>query len=122
MRLTISTKNEFCYVPDIADNLKLPDGQKFKIIVRKINHAIAPVEIRDDDGNIKPIDMKDRVRRHIVRLENPPELSIDGKLTRQMEIDDLFNEDFSSLFPIVEGLIVFIGKIRKEGGIEQKKS
>lgn len=124
MKITVSSKNEFEFYPDIAGNLELEPSKRFTIIVRKLNNVLHSSRWAsvDTDGHVD-VNLSNRVKEHIVRLVNPPMLDIDGgKSERELAVDDLINPEFSELFDIVEQLVYFINQLQDSGSFETKKS
>ena len=124
MKIAVSTKNEYPFYPDIENNLELPVKDRFAIVCRKINQAMTSGSWSNytEDGELI-IDIKSKLRQHIVRIDNAPVLNIDdGADTREMTIDDLLGSDFPELYDIATELMKFAGKIQNEGELEVKKS
>ena len=124
MEISVSTKNEYPFYPDIANNLELPVKDRFAIICRKINQAMTSSRWSNytEEGELV-IDVAGKLREHIVRIDNAPVLNIDdGADTREMTIDDLFSNEFPVLYDIATELMKFAGKIQSEGELEVKKS
>lgn len=112
--IKISTKNEYPFIPAFGNAEGHP---VFTVYVKKLNDTIHAHLWADYKYNAdKEIDMKidpvKKVKAHIVRFENAPEIQIDGSATREMHIEDLFK--YEALYPLVEELYLFLLDIKRE--------
>lgn len=124
MKLTVSSKNEYYYYPEILDNLEKEEKDRFAIVVKKVNQALSGGDWfkYDTKGKYLGISNSKKLRSYVKGLKNAPMLDIDGKTEREVTIDDLFSDDFPALYQIVTGLNDFVLKLDTDGEIETKKS
>ena len=64
--------------------------------------------------------MKNKLKLHFVRMENPFSISIDGKETKKLDIDTLLGDDYGELYEIVDQLVDFVNNLDLSG-IDKKK-
>ena len=123
MKLQVNSTNEFTFCPDVSDNLQKPEGERFAIILKKVNRTLQSNKWAsfDAEGGIN-INMAEKIRAQIVKLVRPPILLIDGKEEREMTVDDLLGDTFPALFPIVEQLVEEINKLETDSEDSIKKS
>ena len=123
MKITVSSLNEYCFIPDIMSNLKEPKERQFRIYIKKVNSTLTAGRWSkfEKDGNFE-IDLKAKIKEQIVRLENAPVLNVDGKQDVPLTIDILMSDKYHELFSIQTQVLEFIGKLEREGTLETKKS
>ena len=123
MKITVSSLNEYCFVPDIVGNLKEPKERQFRIYIKKVNSTLTAGKWSkfEKDGNFE-IDLKAKIKEQIVRLENAPVLNVDGKQDVTLTIDILMSDKYHELFSVQTQVLEFIGKLEREGPLETKKS
>lgn len=130
MKITVSSVNEYEFIPDIHGNLKEPKDKQFKIIVKKVNRAFSSGKWSKvtADGEVK-VNMAEKIKSQIVRIENPPKLEIKDvdkngvAFTKEVEMtkSHLMNVEFVELHDLQTELFLFINKLELEGSIETKK-
>ena len=122
MKLTISSKNEYYFYPNVGDNLKKEEKDRFTIVVKKVNPALVGSNwfIYNDKNEYVGINNAVKLRSHVKEIKNAPILLIDGE-EREMTIDDLFSNDYTELYQIVLDLNQFISKLDTNGELETKK-
>ncbi len=124
MRIKVNADNEYSFTPDIFENMKVPESERFKIVFRKLNQTLCSdrwISYTMDGKKEMLINMRGKIRDHFVRLVNPPTLQIDGKTEKEMDIDDILSERYTELSDLVSQMITFIGTL-SESGFERKKS
>ena len=121
MEITISAKNEYPLIIDIGNNLQLPKSEQFKVIIQKINSTIEAGEYASftEEGDIR-IDNDIRLKKHIVRFENPITLNIEGK-KRPIEVNDILGNKFPQLFTITKQVGDYINELEERGVKDKKK-
>jgi len=124
MKLNVSSKNEFYFYPDVADNLKLEEKDRFTIVVKKVSAALSGTDWfkYDEDDKYLGVDNKAKIKSQIKEIRNAPILLVDGDKEKELTIDDLMDGIYPELFEIITELNLFILKIESEGGLETKKS
>ncbi|MCP3679337.1 MAG: hypothetical protein GY782_03350 [Gammaproteobacteria bacterium] len=124
MKLSVSSTNEHYYYPDIENNLKLEEKDRFAIVVKRVNPTLSGSEwvVINDKGEVAGIDNRKRIKSQIKKLVNAPVLDIEGK-EREMTIDDLLSDSYPIFYDVVTDLNIFMGKLDEKGGeVETKKS
>jgi len=124
MKIKVNAANEYSFTPDVFNNMKLPEVEQFKIVFRKLNQTLCSdrwVSYSMGRKNEMIINMREKVRDHIVRFVNPPTLQIDGKEEKVMDIDDLLSEKYPELSDLVSQIVSFIATL-SDSGFERKKS
>jgi len=121
MEILINAKNEYDFIPDIFGNGNLPDGQKFKIVMQKVNGTLHSGEWSsfDKDGNLL-IQLHKKLKKHIVSFINPPKLRIGG-IVRDLTIDDIIDEKFPELYELVNLLVEEMNRLDSERIDNRKK-
>ena len=121
MEFNISGKNEFTLIPEIGNNKEIPHNQQFRIVHKKLSNRLHSGKWSSFDATGKfSYDIFAKVREHVIRIENPPKLKMKDGQHRSMTIDDLCNESYHELYPVVEQIIDAIELSKKEG-IDSKK-
>lgn len=122
MKLTVSSKNEFTIIPDIADNLEKPSEEQFKIIFKKLSGLSdnAWTKIDSKTQSIS-VELGLKYKQQIIRIENPPILSIDGEIEEELTIDIMLSDKYPELFELQSIIIKEITAIEEKKGIEAKK-
>jgi hypothetical protein len=123
MKISVNSKNEFKFVPDIFNNLELDSKDQFVIVFKKLsaldenNYTI----YNKEDGKVR-IDLRERIKASIVRLENPPTLEIDdGESEVELTVDILLSGKYNALFALEDMLIMEIKKLDEETNLNVKK-
>jgi hypothetical protein len=123
MKIAVSSINEYCLTPDIGNNLKEPKEKQFKIFLKKINSTLMSGKWAhfEKDGEFQ-INLKSKIKEHIIRIENAPMLDVDGgKKQEEMTVDIMMSDKYSELFGLQNQIVEFIGKLEREGTVETKK-
>jgi hypothetical protein len=124
IKLKVNANNEYRFIPDIGDNLKLPDSDKFVVVLKRMSIALnASNWIHyKSDGSMEP-DIRAKLRDHIIRFENPLLLDDGGKQI-DLTIDILLSDKYTALDDLLGQIIDKINEISSKGrtGIEIKKS
>lgn len=123
MKITVSTKNEFPFHPDIADNLKMDSKDQFTVVLRKLNDTLHSRKWATfkRDGEFD-IDLQKKIKAHIVELINPPILAPkDGSKEIELTIDILIDSDYPELFNLTHQIIDEINRLQDVGSIDTKK-
>jgi len=123
MKLSVNSKNEYYFYPDVADNLEKEEKERFTIVVKKINPALigTDVYIYNDNNEFVGVNNAIRLKSHVKELRNPPILQVDGVEERELTIEDLFSDNYTELYSIVLELNMFIHKLNTEEEFETKK-
>jgi hypothetical protein len=125
MRIKVNVSNEYTFTPDIFENMKQAEAERFKIVFKKLNQTLCSDRWISYtlDGSKKEmlINMRDKIRDHFVRIINPPTIQVDGKTEHEMTLDDILSEKYPELSELVSQIISFIGTL-SESGFERKKS
>lgn len=106
MKLKVSSSNEYKFYPSIGGNRSLPEGERFAVILRRINQTLATGKwtMYNGKGSVS-LDIASKIKDHIVRLVNPPTILIDGKEERELTIDDLIADKFPELSDVIDEIV-----------------
>ncbi len=116
MKLTVNSKNEHYFYPEIEDNLEKEEKDRFAIVVKRVNPTLTGSEwvIYNDKHEVKGLDNRARIKSQIKKFVNAPTLDIEGK-EREMTIDDLLSDAFPIFYDVVTDLNIFMGKLDEKG-------
>ena len=122
MEIQLGSKNEFEFVPDIGNNLELPEQEQFKVVYRKLSNRLHASQWSsfDKEGNFN-YNYFDKIKANVIRLVNPPELRFNTGQLKKMTVKDLCNEENHELFGLVEQITNAIEETEKEGIGSKKK-
>lgn len=97
MEIKVSAARVVTLVPNIGENLELPENEQFRIVMQK------PSRWNASKGGLRPIikngevemeiDRENAIKMYVKKLINPPVLQLDGGTTREMDVRDLFEYD-----------------------------
>lgn len=128
MNISISANNRIEYVPDVGNNLDLPEDKRFVMVFRKVNKFAATskamrTRVNGDqpDKSVSVVDNVEFIRTAFVEMRNPPILDY-GETKRDMTFDDIFDVDIPELGDLAKGVFAFATKLVKDGDAEIKKS
>ena len=137
MKITLQTKNEYIFYPDIdtdqGKNSELPEDKRFGVVVQKVSSPAFTQKYMNFDALTGGVDINTftKLKLNVMRLVNAPIIDFKGDQavdekgkeipSRQMTVDDLFDTRFPELFPILQDLQIFTNKLEIEG-LEVKKS
>ncbi len=112
MKLKVSSSNEYKFYPSISGNRELPEGERFTVVLRRINQTLATGKwtLYNSKGGVS-LDVSSKIRDHIVRFKNPPIIQIDGKEERELTVDDLLSDKFPELSDIIDEVVNEINDI-----------
>jgi hypothetical protein len=122
MKIKVSSKNEFKFVPDIFNNLELDPKDQFTIVLKKLsaldenNYTI----YNKEDGSVK-INLRERIKASIVRLENPPILEIDDQNEIELTVDILASGKYEALYDLEDMLLFEIKRLDDDSNLNAKK-
>jgi hypothetical protein len=121
MKLVVSSKNEFNFIPDIANNKDIADKDKFIVVMRKVNRSLDSDKWTtfDKEGSFD-ISYRDKLKAYIVKFVNPPILSIDGVEEKELTVDMLLNSSYPELDILIDQLVDKMNDL--DLGIDIKKS
>ena len=125
MKIKVSSKNEYRFLPDIGEeNAALPDSEKFAIVLRRLSTVIHAGEWSNYDSFTGQVDVNliRRAGAHIVRLENAPELEDETGKTWVLEKEDLLNSKHPELYDILLQVNTEITRMDNEATLEVKNS
>lgn len=122
MKIAVSSKNEFKVIPDIADNLELPEGEQFVVVMRKLSQLQSGEWSTVNADNEVNVDIKKKLAMAIVRLENAPTIDIDGVEQTELTKDILIDSTYPELYGLQMLLISEVYKSESDGSIDVKKS
>lgn len=108
MKLNVSSKNEHKFVPNLGNNLELPEDQQFVIIYKKINKFLHGQEwtIYKKDNTVDRVDYPKLMKMHIVRLVNPPILhDTETDKEEELTILTLVSDKYDILFQVQEDFV-----------------
>ena len=122
MEIQLGSKNEFVFVPEIANNLELPENEQFKVVYRKLSNRLHGSKWShfNKDGDFE-YDYFLKLKENIIRLENAPELRFKTGQLKKMSIKDLCNPENHELFDLVEQIVKDIETTEAEGIGSKKK-
>jgi len=122
MKLKVSSKNEFEYIPDIEDNLTLKEGEQFIVVFKKLSSLDSKEWARLDDGGGLVVDTREKIKSSIVRLINPPGLLIDGSdVETPLTPDLLMSGKYSQLYELEDLLLIEMHRLGEEADEKGKK-
>jgi len=109
--IKINTKNEYPFYPKFGANGEKENDKKFTVYLKRLNDTLhanlwADYKYHDENDVDVKIDPFRKVKAHLVRLENAPDIEIDGKQSREMKIDDIFKYD--DLSPLIEEIYMYL--------------
>lgn len=126
MTIEINSKNEYTVFPDVQDNLKKPEKERFAVVLHRIgrykmNNAALRRDGVGEDGKPKfHYDSVDFLRASIKRLVNAPMLQDEGGDLHEMTVEDLL------AVPELDGIAIQVEdkawKLHNEGDLEIKNS
>jgi hypothetical protein len=123
MKISVSSKNEFKFYPDVWGNMDLEEKERFAVVVKKISRALGVSKWTkfDTDGNIE-VDLDGRIKSQIVKLINAPLLEIDGgKKSEVLTIDILYSGLYTQLDPLLSQISDYIADLEVEDDEKVKK-
>lgn len=112
MKLDVSSKNEHIYVPDIGDNLQLPENERFEIVYKRINRYMHGQEWTQykKDNSVDRVNYAKLLKMHILRFNNPPILRNEKGEEETLTIDILLSEKYDIFDKMINDLIdTFLG-------------
>lgn len=123
MKIKVSAKNRYDFIPDIGDNLKLPDNEKFVIVLTRLNQVLNSGKWSHfgADGSVS-VNLKQKMIDHIIEFKRPP-LIDDGVSQKELTVEMLLSDRYPELSDLVNQIL---GEINANTGrkpeIETKKS
>lgn len=121
MRVKVSSKNEFEFIPDFMDNLELPKESQFKVYFKRLS-KIANQDFCSFKANGEiSVDVGERLKASVIKFVNAPILELEDGKEKEMTIDMLIGEDYPELFDLQEIIIGQMNKIFNEGKQDTKK-
>lgn len=113
MKVSVARNPLNTVVPDFAGNLELPEAEQWQIVLRQPAKYKASLTTMIVGGEVvSKFDTADFVESWVVRHVNPPDIEIDGKITRPLRTSDLF--DFDEFDPVVQQVMNIINKVNQE--------
>jgi hypothetical protein len=103
MEIKVSAASLVTVVPDVGNNLDLPEGEQFRIVMQR------PSRWNIQKGGLRPIikngevemeiDRENTIRLYVKRFINAPLLKHDDGSQREMTVQDLF--EYDELAPVL---------------------
>ncbi len=120
MIIDVSSKNEHYFTPDIFGNMKLPEGERIKFVLRKVSSLLKGDNWTRYSRNPETgkdeitFDAGERLRAHIVRIENPPVLKENGQKDITLDVETLISGKYHALDKLLELLFNKINELDAE--------
>ena len=111
MKLKVNANNEYAFTPDIGDNRKLPDGERFVVMLRRLNQTLhsGKWSAFGMDGTVS-VDLKTKIRDHIIELKRPPVID-DGATQKELTVEMLLSDRYSELDDLVNQILAEINSM-----------
>lgn len=115
--IKIQTKNEHPFYPVFGANGETDDSKKFTVVLKKLNDTLhanlwADYKFHGENEIDMKIDPFKKVKAHLVKLENAPDIEVDGGESRPLTVEDILK--FDELSPLVEEIYLFLLNIKKD--------
>jgi hypothetical protein len=122
MKLKVNAENRYNFIPDIADNRKLPESERFVVVLRRLNATLNSGKWAsyETEGGVS-INMVHKIKDHIIEFKNPPMLD-DGSSQFLLTPEILLSEKYGALNDLIDQIVDEINKISQSQKIEIKKS
>jgi hypothetical protein len=122
MEITVSSKNEFRVVPDIMNNTDFEDKDRFAVIMRKLSSLESGEWSSVSADNKVFFDIRKKLKKAIVRLENAPSIKIDDTEVIPLTVDIILSGKYPELYSLETFLISEMTRLESEGVLDIKKS
>jgi hypothetical protein len=112
MKLKVSAKNEYKFVPEIGGNRNAPESEKFVVIMRRLNQTLNNARWTSFGKNGEVyVDIRKTISDHIVRLINPPLLQTSEGNEIELTIDILLSDTYPELDQLIEQIAAEVNRL-----------
>jgi hypothetical protein len=116
-------ENEFKFIPDIGNNLELPESEQMVICWKRINtrldsYKYVDYQVSDDNAKVNEINFRKFYKSHLTKIINPPIFEKENGERIEATIDDLFDGQYSG--PQIDSLVDMIIEEIEEKSAQQK--